>query len=495
MPILPDLPESPPPGDLHGLRDLDPEAFRRAGYAVTDWIVEYLGHPERWPVEPDVEPGALLEKLPAEAPAQPSSQEDILADFERTILPHAVHWNHPGFMGYFSAGGSCPGILAETLIAALNNIGLLWSSSPALAELEERTLQWLGKLLGLPASWFAMIHGTASAASLHAMIAAREFAAARAEKAGASLDLNRLVIYTSEQAHSSVEKTTAALGTGREACRKIEVDERYAMKPAALREAIASDRRQGFAPVAVVATVGTTGCTAVDPVPALADIAAEHGLWLHVDAAYAGAAAMLPEMRPYFAGCERADSFVVNPHKWMFVPMDLTAFYTARPEYLRKALSLVPEYLRSREYDRTVNYMEYAVPLGRRFRALKLWYVFRSLGAERIAAAVREHIRLARWLADQADASPDFERMAPTHFSLVCLRFRPPGASEEETDAANERLLYAINATGEFFLSHVRLRGRYAIRVAIGNLRTTEAHVRRLWERMQELAHADANGR
>ena len=482
MSAMPDLPECPPTGDL------DPEAFRRAGYAVTDWIVGYLAHPERWSVQPDVEPGALLEKLPPEAPAHPSSQEDILADFERTILPHAVHWNHPGFMGYFAAGGSFPGILAETLIAALNNIGLLWSSSPALTELEERTLQWLGQLLGLPASWFGMIHGTASAASLHAMIAARERAVAIAEQAGSSVDLNRLVIYASAHAHSSIEKTTAALGVGREACRKIEVDERYAMKPAALREAIASDRRNGFVPIAVAATIGTTGCTAVDPVPALAEIADEHALWLHIDAAYAGAAAMLPEMRRHFAGCERADSFVVNPHKWMFVPMDLTAFYTAHPEYLRKALSLVPEYLRSREYDRTVNYMEYAIPLGRRFRALKLWYVLRSLGAERVAAALREHIRLARWLADQVDASPDFERMAPTHFSLVCLRFRAEGACTEETDAANERLLRAVNATGEFFLSHTRLRGQYVIRVAIGNLRTTEAHVRRLWERLQELA-------
>ena len=481
-----DLPESPPAGDL------DPEAFRRAGYAVTDWIVEYLAHPERAPVRPDVVPGALLDKLPAEAPAHPSSQEDILADFERTILPHAVHWNHPGFMGYFSAGGSCPGILAETLIAALNNIGLLWSSSPALTELEERTLQWLGRLLGLPASWFGMMHGTASDASLHAMIAARERAVCAAEKAGSSVDLNRLAIYASAHAHSSVEKTTAALGVGSEACRKIEVDDRFAMKPAALREAIASDQRNGFVPIAVVGTVGTTGCAAVDPIPALADIADEHALWLHVDAAYAGAAAMLPEMRRHFAGCERADSFVVNPHKWMFAPMDLTAFYTARPEYLRKALSLTPEYLRSPESARTVNYMEYAIPLGRRFRALKLWYVFRSLGAERIAAALREHIRLARWLADQVDASPNFERMAPTLFSLVCLRFRPAEADEEATDAANERLLRAVNATGEFFLSHTRLRGRYAIRVAIGNLRTTETHVRRLWERLQELAGADA---
>ena len=480
-----DLPESPPTGDLES------EEFRRAGHAVIDWIADYLAHPERLRVQPDVEPGALLDKLPAEAPVLPSSQSDILADFEHTILPHVMHWNHPGFMGYFSAGGSFPGVLAETLIAALNNIGLLWTSSPALTELEEKTLQWLGRLLGLPASWFGMIHGTASMASLHAMIAARELAASTARKTGSALDLNRLVIYTSEHAHSSIEKTTVALGLGREACRKIAVDERYAMKPDALREAIASDLRNGFVPIAIVATIGATGCTAVDPVPAIADIAAEYALWLHIDAAYAGASAMLPEMRRHFEGCERADSFVVNPHKWMFVPMDLTAFYTARPEYLRDALSLVPEYLRSREHSRSVNYMEYAIPLGRRFRALKLWYVLRSLGSERIADTLREHIRIANLLAGWVDASPDFERMAPTDFSLVCLRFRPVGASEEETDAANERLLQAINGTGEFFLSHTKLRGRYTIRVAIGNLRTTEGHVRRLWELLQELAHSD----
>ena len=479
-------PERPTRGDL------EPEEFRRAGHALIDWIADYLAHPERQRVLPDAEPGTLLDKLPSEAPVQPSAQEEILAEFERTILPHTVHWNHPGFMAYFAAGGSSPGVLAETLTAALNNIGLLWSSSPALAELEEGTLRWLAQLLGLPASWFGIIHETASTASLHAVIAARERAAAAARETGAELDLNRIVIYTSDQAHSSIEKTMAALGRGLGACRKIASDGRYAMRPAALRGAIASDLRDGFSPVAVVATIGTTASTAVDPVAAIAEIAAEHSLWLHVDAAYAGVAAMLPEKRSYFDGCERADSFVVNPHKWLFVPMDLTAFYTARPAFLRRALSVVPEYLRSREHPRAVNYMEYSISLGRRFRALKLWYVLRSFGSDRIAATLREHIRLASLLAGWVDASPDFERMAPVDFSLVCLRLRPRSASEAEADLASERLLRAVNSSGEFLLSHAKLGGRYAIRVAVGNLRTSEDHVRRLWALLQRLAREQA---
>lgn len=468
--------------------DLDPEQFRRAGHELIDWIADYLAEPGCHRVLPEVEPGDLLDKLPVDPPAYGARQTEILADFEREILPHVVHWNHPGFMAYFAAGGSSPGVLGETLAAALNNVGLLWRSSPALAELEQRTLRWLARLLDLPPSWFAMIHDTASTATLHAIIAARERAAEAARQAGSDLNLNRIVIYTSEQAHSSVDKTMAALGRGFSACRKIACDERFAMCPQALREVVRADLRRGFAPIAVVATVGTTASTAVDPVGEIADIAAEYALWLHVDAAYAGAAAALPERRQCFAGCERADSFVVNPHKWLFVPMDLTAFYTSRPQDFQRALSLVPEILRSREHPRAVNYMEYSVPLGRRFRALKLWYVLRTFGANRITATLREHIRLAALLAGWVDASEEFERLAPAPFSLVCLRYRPPGASEAEANAASERLLNAVNGTGEYFLSHAKLRGRYAIRVAIGNLRTTESHLRRLWHLLQALA-------
>ena len=467
--------------------DLEPEEFRSAGHDVVDWIADYFARPEQYRVQSDVEPGRLFDSLPPNPPRRGGSARDILGEFDRRIVPHLVHWNHPGFMAYFSAGGSAPGVLADALAAAVNNVGLLWRSSPALAELEQRTLDWLGGLLGLPESWFATIHDTASTATFHAVIAAREAAAERKRREGAALDLNRIVMYTSEQAHSSVEKAMAALGRGLSACRKIECDPSYALRPAALRSAIRADLREGLEPVAVVATVGTTASTGVDPVPEIADIAAEFSLWLHVDAAYAGAAALLPECRHHFEGCERADSFVVNPHKWMFVPMDLSALYTSRPEDFRRALSLVPEYLRSREHPRAVNFMEYSVPLGRRFRALKLWYVLNAFGSERIAATLREHIRLAALLAKWVDGSPRFERLAPSPFSLVCFGHRPAGATDEEADAASERLLDAVNATGEFFLSHAKLDGRYAIRVAIGNVRTTESHVRRLWHLLQTL--------
>lgn len=476
-----------PPGQSPA-GDLDPEEYRRAGHELTDWIAGYLQHPEQRRVLPEVQPGALVDKLAASPPGAGTDAADLLAEFERDILPHAVHWNHPGFMAYFAAGGSSPAILAEALSAALNNVGLLWRSSPALAELEQVTLRWLACLLHLPESWFGTIHDTASSASLHAVIAARERAAKAARAAGGSLDLNRLVIYASDQAHSSIEKAAAALGVGLDACRKIATDEGFAMRPEALRAEIADDLRHGFAPIAVVATVGTTPSTAVDPVEAIADIAREHSLWLHVDAAYAGAASILPEQGPVFAGCNRADSYVVNPHKWLFVPMDLTALYTARPECFRAAFSLTPEYLRSRADPRAVNYMEYAIPLGRRFRALKLWYVLRALGGDRIAATIREHIRIAGQLASWVAEEPGFEVLAPTPFSLVCLAYRPPGASDAEANAASERLLDAVNATGEFFLSHAVLRGRYAIRVAIGNIGTTEDHVRRLWQLLRDLA-------
>jgi aromatic-L-amino-acid decarboxylase len=459
---------------------MTPEEFRRAGHDLIDWIADDLAHPERRPVVPHVAPGELVDKLPASAPDAGESPETILKDFERLVLPHTVGWNHPGFMAYFAAGGSPDGALAEALMASLNNVGLLWKASPALVELEQVSLGWLAEWLNLPADWFGMMHTTASEASLHAVIGAREALAARQ-----SIDLNKLVMYTSEHAHSSIEKSMMALGQGRDACRKIATDEAFRMRPDALEEAVRHDLAAGLQPIAVCATIGTTSVSSVDPVTAIADIAERYDLWLHVDAAYAGPCAMLPEHAEHFRGVERADSFLVNPHKWMFSPMGVTAFYTRRPEALRRGLSLTPEYLRSQQDPRAVNLMEYAIPLGRPMRGLKLWYLMRSLGKAGYQRILRAHLAWAQWLAAQVDADADFERMAPAPFSLVCLRARPAGVPEAALDAFNERLLEAVNASGEFFLSHTELNGRFTIRVAIGNLRTTENDVHRLWRLLQ----------
>ena len=463
------------------LGDMHPEEFRRFGHQVVDWIADYLQQPERYSVLPDVKPGALVDRLPKSAPDSGEPMERILADFETEILPHVTHWNHPGFMGYFATTGSGPGILAETLTAGLNMIGLLWKTSPALTELEQVTLRWLAQWLGLPSDWFGMTLGGASTATLHAVIAAREEAHRIDRAKGEPADPNRMALYTSEHAHSSVEKTMLVLGLGRENCRKIPVDDAFRMLPDELEAAIEHDQDAGMRPFCVVATVGTTSTSSVDPVPRIADISSRHSLWLHVDAAYAGAAAAVPEKRHILDGCDRADSFLVNPHKWLFTPMELTAFYTSRPEALRQAMSLVPEYLRSQEDPHAVNFMEYSLPLGRRFRALKLWFVMRYFGREGVVANLREHIRLAQLFAGRVDKHPDFERMAPTPFSLVCFRYRPPGVDASQLDSLNQRLLDAINAGGEFFLSHTRLKDQLVLRVAIGNLRTTEAHVAGLW--------------
>lgn len=463
-------------------RDLTPEEMQLAGRAVADWVAAYLRDLEQLRVTPDVRPGELFDKL-AQAQAGDAEPGEILAEFEREILPHVVHWKHPGFMAYFAAGGSAHGVVAESLIAALNNVGLLWKASPALAEVEQAALARLGECLSLPPEWFGIIHTTASEASLHAVIAAREQAR---ERFGAAFDLNKLVIYTSEQAHSSIEKTMMALGQGREACRKVAVDSEYRMRPDALEAAIQEDEAQGLQPIAVCATIGTTSTSSVDPVPAVAGIAERHDLWVHVDAAYAGPCGMLPEMRPHFEGVERAHSYLLNPHKWMFSPMGLTALYTSEPEVFRRAFSLTPDYLRSREDPRAVNFMEYSIPLGRPFRGLKLWWLLRAFGREGYSAILRRHCDWARRLADRIDAHPRFERLAPTPFSLVCFRARPEGLPETELNDFNERLLEAVNRSGEFFVSSTRLDGRVALRAAIGNLSTEARHVDRLWDLLQE---------
>ncbi|MDZ7291128.1 MAG: pyridoxal-dependent decarboxylase [candidate division KSB1 bacterium] len=470
--------------------DMPVEEFRRLAHQLVDWIADYRENIEHHPVLPNLMPGDIRAQLPPAPPLSGEPMENILADIDRIIMPGMTHWNHPNFFAYFAITGSGPGILGELLCASFNIIGMLWQTCPAATELEQVTLDWLRQMLGLPKNFWGIIYDTASVSSMHAIAAAREQLTdlrIREEGLAGRTDVPRLRLYTSEQAHSSIEKAAITLGVGTAGVRKIPVDENFQMRPEALSRAIAEDRQNGWRPFCVVATVGTTSTTSIDPVPEIATICERENLWLHVDAAYGGAAAVLPEMHHVLAGCDRADSLVMNPHKWLFVPFDLSAFYTRKPEVLRRAFSLVPEYLRTKQDAEVTNFMDYGVQLGRRFRALKLWFVLRYFGWEGIAARIREHIRLAQQFAGWIDRHPDFERMAPTPFSTVCFRAHPTGVDDEEKlNRLNEQLLEKVNATRKVFLSHTKLRDRYVLRLAIGNLRTNEHHVRLAWEIVQE---------
>jgi len=466
--------------------------FRRHGHALVDWIAEYLEHSEKYPVLARVKPGDIAAALPAAAPERPEPFEQVMADFERVLVPGLTHWNHPGFFAYFAITGSAPGVLADFLSAALNQQAMLWRTSPAATELEAVTLGWLRRLIGLPASFEGVIYDTASIATMHALVAARQAAVAdvRARGLAGRSDVPPLRVYCSDQTHSSIDKSVITIGLGHDALRKIPSDAAFRMRVDLLERAIADDRAAGLLPIAVVATVGTTSTTSIDPVPDVAAICAREGLWLHVDAAYGGAAAMLPSHAHVLAGAEHADSLVVNPHKWIFTPFDLSAFYCRRMDVIRAAFALTPEYLRTPEAGQVHNLMDTGIQLGRRFRALKLWMVLRSFGAQEIREKLAQHIAMAQQLASWVDAHPDFERMAPVPLSVVCFRWTPSGAtlSDEALDHANETLTDMVNATGEVFLSHTKLRGRTALRMAIGHIRTEERHVRRAWDLLVETA-------
>jgi aromatic-L-amino-acid decarboxylase len=467
--------------------DIPVEEFKRAATRVVDWVASYLTHPEKYPVLAQVEPGEMKEALPASAPSSGEPLEDVLDDFEKIVVPGVTHWNHPCFFAYFGITGSAPGILGELLSAALNVNGMLWQTSPAATELEEVALDWLRQMLGLSEQFDGVIMDTASVSTLCAIAAARHALSdleIRERGMSGRSDLPLLRLYTSEQAHSSVEKAALVLGLGKAGVRKVPTDDAFRMDAGALQSAIAEDREAGQRPFCVTATVGTTSTTSIDPVPAIAEICRREGLWLHVDAAYAGSAAVIPEYRHVLAGCDAATSVVVNPHKWLFTPIDCSALYTTRPDVLTGAFSLVPEYLRTGVDGEIRNYMDWGVSLGRRFRALKLWMVLRCFGTEGIALRLREHIRLAQRFAGWIDEHPEFERLAPTPLSVICFRARPAqiDSDEEALNAFNERLLQRLNSGGQVCLSHTTLDGRYTLRLAIGNVRTEEKHVAQAWQ-------------
>jgi aromatic-L-amino-acid decarboxylase len=437
------------------------EQFREDAAAAAEWVARYLEGVRELPVLSRVEPGEVRRALPQSPPKAAEPFSAVLRDLDEILLPGITHWNHPRFFAYFSITGSEPGILAELLIAALNVNAMLWRTSPAATELEELAVDWLRQLIGLPEGLHGHIEDTASTSTLAALAAARHLRP-------------RGAVVCSEHAHSSVDKAARLLELP---LRKVPADEEFRMRPEALAEALAEAET-----AAVVATVGTTSSTSVDPVPAIVDLCAESGAWLHVDAAYAGPAAVCEEHRWALAGVERADSLVVNPHKWLFTPVDCSVLYTRRPDVLRAAFSLVPEYLRTSDEDVT-NLMDYGPALGRRFRALKLWAVIRCYGREGLQACIREHVRLARLFASWVEESSGWEIVAPVPFSVVC--FRREGSDEE-----NRALLERVNASGEIYISHTVLDGRYVLRLAIGNARTTEHDVRLAWDVLRREAEA-----
>ena len=463
--------------------DIPPDEFRRAMHRVADRVADYLEQVGDYPVLPRIAPGDVAAALPLSPPEEAEPLDRVLDDYERLIEPNVTHWNHPGFLAYFGITGSGPGILGETLTAALNVNAMLWRTGPAPTELEERTCDWLRQMMGLPAGFFGHINDTASISSLLALAVARHRLPdldIRGKGLSGRSEVPALTVYASDQAHSSIDKAAILLGVGLENVRRIESDGAFRMSVPALAEAIARDRLEGRLPMAVVATAGTTSTTSVDPISEIADLCEREGIFLHLDAAYAGSAAICPEYRALMPGMERADSIVVNPHKWLFTPVDCSVLFVRDPALLKAAFSLVPEYLRTEETGVT-NLMDLGVQLGRRFRSLKLWMVIRAFGVEGLRERIREHCAMARWLAGAVEATPGFELAAPVPFSTVCFRACPEGGSEEQ-DRFNEKLLSAINAAGPFLLSHTVLRGRYTVRVAIGNLRTTRADVEELWD-------------
>lgn len=487
--------EAPEPGARAAqLGDMSAEEFRRYGHELIDWISNYFERIETLPVLAQIEPGDLKAQLPASPPKHGEPMEQIIADVDRLIVPALTHWCHPSFFAYFATSTSAPGIFGELLTAAFDNKAMLWRTSPASTELEEVTLDWLRQMMGLDAGYSGIIYDTASVSSLHAIAAAREGVEMRIREEGMSgrMDLPLLRVYVSEQAHSSIEKAVITLGLGQRGLRKIPTDAQFRMDAGELERTIEEDKRNGVVPFCVVATVGTTSTSSIDPVSEIIPIGEKHAMWLHVDAAYAGSAAIVPEFRHILEGCERADSIAVNPHKWLFTPFDLSVLYCRHMDLLRRAFSLVPEYLRTPEQEKVRSGSDYGIQLGRRFRALKLWMIIRYFGHEGLAARIREHCRLAKLFAEWVEESPDWELLAPVPLSLVCFRARPEAGGqtdeirEKRLDVLNEAIMHGVNATGMALLSHTKLNDKLTLRLSIGNIRTTERHVRQVWELLNE---------
>lgn len=465
------------------MSDMPSAEFRKNGYKLVDWITDYLKEIEKYPPLPQIKPGEIFLRIPRQPPQNGQEIEQVLDDIDKILIDGITHWNHPGFMAYFNSTSSGPGILAELLSAAFNANGMLWKTSPAFTELEKAMMNWFRQMVGLPENYWGIIYDTASTSSMHAIASAREQLNLGIREKGMSgrTDIPKLRLYCSEHAHSSIEKGALTLGIGLDGVKKIQVNDKFEMISEKLEAAIQEDISKGIKPFCVVATVGTTSTTSIDPVKNISEICEKYNLWLHIDAAYAGVAAMLPEMKWITDGWDKADSIVINPHKWMFTPMDLSIYFTKKPDILKRAFSLVPEYLKTQVDNEVENLMDYGVQLGRRFRSLKLWFIIRYFGVDGLAERIRQHINLAKEFAGWIAADKEFELLAPVPFSTFCFRYNPGNKSEEELNRLNEKLLEDINSSSKIFLSHTKLNGKFTIRLTIGSIRHEKRHIEEAW--------------
>jgi len=468
---------------------IDSKAFRKYAHEFADWMADYLETVERLPVKSQVKPGDIFSRIPDEPPAESESMSAIFEDFKNIILPGMTHWQSPNYFAYFTANSSFPSVLAEMLTATLAAQCMMWETSPSAAELEEKVMNWLRGMIGLPPEFEGVIHDTASTATLVAFLTAREKATAfRINEEGYSGE-QIFRIYCSTEAHSSIEKAARIAGFGRKNLVKIETDEELAINPEKLKEEIDNDIANGFTPLCVVAAIGTTGTSAVDPLRQLGEICSDYGIWLHVDAAYAGTALVLPDQRHMIDGIEHVDSFVFNPHKWMFTNFDASAYYVKDAEALIRTFEILPEYLKTGTRGQVNDYRDWGIQLGRRFRALKLWFVIRDYGVEGIRKKVRDHITWAGELADEIRKDDDFEMIEPQHLGLVCFRYALAGISDlEKINKMNSQLMNDLNKTGRIYLTHTKVKGRIILRMVIGQTNVTRDHVMNAWQLIKEKA-------
>jgi aromatic-L-amino-acid/L-tryptophan decarboxylase len=466
---------------------MNSDEFRRAGHEFVDWMADYLDGIEDYPVKPDVDPGDIYQQIPAKAPENAESMDAIFRDFKEKILPGMTHWQSPSFHAYFPGNNSKPSILAEMLTATMGAQCMLWATSPAATELEDRVMEWLRQMVGLKEDWVGSIQSGASDATLNAILTAREKASGF-ETNEQGLTENSYRIYASEQVHSSIDKAVAIAGIGRNNLVKIEVDEAFAMKSVSLAKAVQQDVADGKKPLMIIAALGTTGSTAIDPLNEIIKIANPHNIWVHVDAALAGTALILKEMRWLADGLEEADSFVFNPHKWMFTNFDASAYFVKDKQALIETFSVTPEYLRTKEDEKVNNYRDWGVPLGRRFRALKLWFVIRNYGVEGLREKIASHMAMAQWFREQVDHEEGFEVLAPVSLNTVCFRKVDVNKSLAESNEQNEALMQAVNKTGEVFLTHVKLNGIFTLRMVIGQTDVEQRHVEKAWQLIKSLS-------